>query len=322
MMRVVAVAGIKTVLVALCLTTTVQADMGSRPEVREFIAEMVGQHQFDEHELQALFAGLGSNDRIIKLISKPAEKKPWHQYRPIFINWSRISGGSSFMRNHAAILRRAEQQYGVPQSIITSIIGVETRYGGNTGSFGVVRALATLAFDYPPRAAFFRSELQHLLLLAREQGIAAADLKGSYAGAMGLPQFIASSYRNYAVDFDGDGNTDIWTNFVDAIGSVANYLQRNGWQRDAMVAQRLDIDAGLYQQLTLGQPKQKVAAADLAAHGISLPADVAAARIVKLDGADGDEYWLALPNFDCITTYNRSDLYAMAVFQLSREVAK
>ena len=292
------------------------------PRCVDFMEEMVSQHGFDEQQLQVMFSGISSDRRVIELISKPAEKKPWHKYRPIFVNFRRIIGGERFMKKHDAILRQAEEQYGVPVEIIVAIIGVETNYGGNTGSFNVVRALATLAFDYPPRSAFFRSDCRHLLLLAREQGIDATKLKGSYAGAMGLPQFISSSYRNYAVDFDGDGAVNIWDSFADAIGSVANYLQQNGWQAEqSVIASKVDIDSELH-HLLAADGSGSASAQMLAAHGIAVPASVASARVVGLEKRSGTEYWLAFPNFQSITTYNRSDLYAMAVFLLSTELAR
>ena len=309
--------------VSLLMLFPAAADMTGRPAVRDFIEEMTSQHGFDQRQLQAMFSGISSNSRVIELISKPAEKKPWHKYRPIFVNLARIRGGESFMKRHADALRRAEEQYGVPMEIIVSIIGVETNYGGNTGSFNVVRALATLAFDYPPRSEFFRGELRHLLLLAREQGIDPTGLEGSYAGAMGLPQFISSSYRSYAVDFDGDGAVNIWDSYADAIGSVANYLRENGWQREqSVIAREVDGGSELHHLLAADGGMSSVSAELLAAHGIATPGPVAAARVVSLENRRGTEYWLAFPNFQSITTYNRSDLYAMAVFLLSEEFAR
>ena len=184
------------------------------PEARAFIDEMAERHDFRREVLEQLFSSATPRESVIKAISRPAEAKPWYKYRPIFLTLERIEAGDRFWNNHREALQRAERLYGVPPEVIVAIIGVETRYGRNTGRFPVLDAVATLAFQYPKRAPFFRSELEHFLLLAREEGLDPAAVKGSYAGAMGWPQFIASSYRNYAVDFDGDGVRDLLSNPV------------------------------------------------------------------------------------------------------------
>jgi membrane-bound lytic murein transglycosylase B len=228
-----------------------------------------------------------------------------------------------FWNKHAAALARAEQEYGVPAQVIVSIIGVETFYGGNTGSWRVLDALSTLCFDYPPRAEFFCQQLREFLILAREQQVDPLILKGSYAGAMGLPQFMPSSFRAYAVDFDGDGHIDIWTNPVDAIGSVASYFKRHGWTTGEPVVSRAQVkgeqaDSGLTQGL---DPVKNVG--ELRALGWTsgdVLRDDIPVTAFRFDGAEGQEYWMGLPNFYVITRYNRSAMYAMAVHQLSGEL--
>lgn len=203
---------------------------------------MVTKHDFDKNVLSQTFAKVEVKDSILKAISRPAEKsKPWYDYRKIFITDKRINGGVKFWQQHAEALQAAEQKYGVPVEVIIAILGVETRYGGNVGGYRVVDALSTLAFRYPPRSPFFRSELEHFLLLTREEKMSLLDPVGSYAGAMGLGQFMPSSYREYAVDFDGDGKRDIWTNPVDAIGSIANYLKRHGWIAGESIVHQTEI---------------------------------------------------------------------------------
>ena len=237
------------------------------PKVAEFIAEMTRDHGFASEQLTALFDQVERKQAILDAISRPAEKvKPWKDYRPIFITEARISKGVDFWNKHAEALARAEQEYGVPAEVIVSIIGVETFYGGNTGSWRVLDALSTLCFDYPPRAEFFCQQLREFLILAREQQIDPLTVKGSYAGAMGLPQFMPGSFRAYAVDFDGDGHIDIWTNPVDAIGSVASYFKRHGWVSGESVVSRAQVkgeqaDSGLTQGLdpvkTVGELDRK-----------------------------------------------------------------
>lgn len=316
-------------LCALYMSGANAVDVDYRPELRGFIDEMVKQHGFDRAELTRLFTQTEVKPAIIEAIRSPAEKKSWRDYRPIFVNPARIRGGVEFWNTHAQVIARAESVYGVAPEIIVAIIGVETRYGKNTGSYRVLDALTTLAFDYPERSAFFRSELEHYLLLAREEHLDPTVPKGSYAGAMGVPQFISSSYRRYAVDFDNDGRRDLWSDIDDVIGSVANYLSVFGWQPGAPVAGRarvsgekfnLLIDEGLKPELSLDQ---------LQHHGVSLdeaePPPVSRAggargALIALEGDDGTEYWVGMQNFYAITRYNNSALYAMAVYQLSQEI--
>ena len=314
-------------LLGLCAGLTAcgvpAGDFEHHPETQAFITAMVERHQFDRNQLEALFADARKRDDILKAIARPAESKPWYEYRPIFMTQSRIDGGVDFWRAHSAILKKAEQAYGVDAAMIVAIIGVETRYGANTGSYRVIDALSTLAFEYPPRAKFFRSELEQFLILAREEGLDLREAKGSYAGAMGYGQFIPSSYRNYAVDFDADGSRDLWVSLEDIIGSVANYFQRHGWKLGEPVASRVSGKASIPDSLVSSGLKPSKTVADFARAGISSNPklnDDQRVALLELEQRNGPEYWLTTDNFYTITRYNRSPLYAMAVFQLSEAI--
>lgn len=306
------------------LAPSAQADYRPHPEAQSFIDAMVSEQGFDRAELLELFAQAKRQESILEAIARPAEKtKSWSEYRPIFVVPLRISRGEEFWREHQETLARAERTYGVPAEIIVAIIGVETNYGRNMGSHRVLDALATLAFDYPPRAPFFRSELGHYLQLTREQQQDPLSIKGSYAGAMGYGQFMPSSYRNYAVDFDGDGRVNIWTNVEDAIGSVANYFKAHGWRSYEPVALRARAGDELAPELlNLIDPPQ-VTLGEWLGRGLEpilpLPENWPA-QAYRLDGDFGEEFWLGLHNFYVITRYNRSHMYALAVYQLSGEI--
>ena len=292
-------------------------------DVKDFIDDMVTQHQFDRAELTGLLKEARFRQDIIDLITRPAEAKPWHQYRRIFLTPARAKGGVAFWRDNRKDLRRAEQAYGVPPEIIVAIIGVETRYGANTGRHRVLDALSTLAFNYPPRSAFFRRELEQFLLMAREEGMTPSQPKGSYAGALGKAQFIPSSFRAYAVDFDGDGKRDLWESNADAIGSVANYFARHGWRTGGPVTVRAGAAGAGHQHFVKAGMKPSIRVKDLYAAGITTKARLdpaALTSLIKLETENGHEYWLGLHNFYVITRYNHSNLYAMAVYQLSREI--
>ena len=239
------------------------------PRAQELIRELVAEQGFDRAELEALFAGAVRKDKILEAIARPAEKtRPWYEYRNIFVTATRTEQGLEFYRLYAASLQRAEREYGVPAEIIVAIIGVETRYGRNKGSWRVLDALSTLAFDYPKRSAFFSRELKEFLLMAREQQLPAAELLGSYAGAMGYGQFIPSSYRAYAIDFDGDGIVDIIDNPVDAIGSVANYFSRHGWRTGEPVTVRARVGEGYRSEWMNDGLKPRHTVAELAENSI------------------------------------------------------
>jgi|SRR5690606_13392724 membrane-bound lytic murein transglycosylase B len=308
--------------VVLLIPLAAVANYASHPEAVTFIDEMVNEHGFTREEVTAWLEAAEKQQSILDAISRPAERtKTWKEYRPIFIVPLRITNGVKFWREHRAVLERAEQEYGVPAEMIVAIIGVETNYGRNTGNHKVINALTTLAFDYPPRAPFFRKELQHYFLLTREQQQDPLVFKGSYAGAMGYGQFMPSSYRSYAVDFDGDGFTDIWNNTTDAIGSVANYFKRHGWQKGAPVASRARFEGDPAGETFNDIQPPKLTVAEWKARGFTPVAplsDTTKASALQLEGQHGLEYWLATQNFYVITRYNRSHLYSMAVYQLSQ----
>lgn len=306
-----------------------------RPEARELIKQLEEQG-LDGARLRQLLGQAERKESILEAIARPAEKVlDWGEYRQIFVQPTRIRQGVAFYREHEALLARAEKEYGVSRFIILAILGVETRYGRHKGSYRVLDALATLGFDYPPRATFFRRQLQEFFLMEKEAGIDAASMTGSYAGAIGYPQFIPSSYRAYAVDFDGDGKTDLVNSLADAIGSVASYFKQHRWQTGLPVAARARVDGDDYQQYFQRQMKPTMTLAELAKKGASplscdngelpsaycfdLPGET---RVVplRLETTQGTEFWLGTENFYVITRYNHSPLYAMAVFQLSREL--
>jgi membrane-bound lytic murein transglycosylase B len=310
-------------LVAAALGGPALADYGQRAEVRQYVAELVAEHGFAAAELHELFAQAERKQGIIDAISRPAERVlKWHEYREIFLKEPRISQGVEFWNEYEPVLAEAERVYGVAPEYVVAILGVETRYGRITGSHRVLDALATLAFDYPPRAAFFRKELTQFLLLTREEGRSPLELTGSYAGAMGYGQFIPSSYRAYAVDFDGDGLRDIWNNPHDAVGSIANYFKRHGWRAGGNVAVPVQVRGNVDAGLAGDALELKHTVADLVRFGAvadGLPAGEAAA-LFRMDGAEGAEYWVGLNNFYVITRYNRSRMYALAVHQLSQAI--
>ncbi|MGE0811600.1 MAG: lytic murein transglycosylase B, partial [Immundisolibacter sp.] len=312
-------------LLALGLAApAVAVPLAEHPPLRALIDDLVDKEGFERAPLERLLAGATFHQSIIDAITRPAEKMPWHRYRPIFMTEQRIAGGVEFWRTHAELLARAEREHGVPASVITAIIGVETRYGAVTGRYKAVDALATLAVAGLSRSAFFGGELRHLLLLGREERLDLATLSGSYAGALGLPQFIPSSYRAYAVDFDADGRRDLLGSPADAIGSVANYLARHGWQPGEPISAAASVtppDASLAQ----GDLKPTLTLAELGQRGVGVPPGAAPAlkaKLIRLEAEQGDEYHLGFQNFYAITRYNHSALYAMAVTQLAAAIGE
>jgi membrane-bound lytic murein transglycosylase B len=307
----------------MVLTQAQASSYLSRPEVREFIAHMVSEHSFNKTALEQLFAEAEQQKSALEAIARPAEAKPWHEYREIFVTGQRIQGGVEFWGQHEDLLARAEQVYGVPPEIITAIIGVETYYGRQTGGFPVFDTLVTLGFDYPPRADFFKQELEHFLLLSREEKLDGPSVEGSYAGAMGMGQFISSSYRNYAVDFDGDGRRRLWDSTADAIGSVANYFSVHGWKPGAPVALPAKVQGKQYRALIERGMEPSIKAGRLPIQGVQVQGEIddqARVALFEYDAGDGMQYWVGLNNFYVITRYNRSSLYAMAVYQLSQAI--
>jgi len=291
--------------------------------VNRFVNEMAREHKFDTRQLQQLFREARIQQSILDAISRPAESKPWHEYRPIFLTADRSRGGVAFWNANQDILTRANRVYGVPAEILIAIIGVETRYGKNTGNYRVLDALTTLAFAYPPRSRFFRKELKEYLLMTREEGLPADGQLGSYAGAMGIPQFIPSSFRRYAVDFDHDGKRDLWTSTADAIGSVANYFKAHRWHPGEPVVSAVKVHGKRYEALIDGNLKPRHTPQQLMDNGVLLPRGLPAnlqGSLIRLEGSNGPEYWVGWHNFYVISRYNHSALYSMAVYQLSQDI--
>ncbi len=319
---------------ALTPLSAVAATYAGRADVRAFIDEMVSEHGYDRATLARAFAAARFQPRIVEAMERPLVAPPkWYEYAPPFLSPQRVAAGVAYWNANSAELARAEERFGVPPEIVVAIIGVETFYGRNTGKHRALDALSTLAFDYPRRAAFFRGELKQFLLLARDQHVDPTLPKGSFAGALGVPQFMPGSYREFAVDFDGDGRIDLWASPADIIGSVASYLARHDWQRGQPVllpaAIAEDSLPALQRRLDGGISERRSAEAwsgdGVAAAGA--PPDLAAEPVALLmleekddDGVEGASYWIACHNFYVLTRYNRSRLYATAVFELATAV--
>ena len=300
------------------------ADYSTTQAGERFIERMVKRHQFDRDELTKVLGDSRKRAKVLRLMGRQAEAMPWHKYRRLLLDEKRIQGGAAFWEAHAETLARAEERYGVAPEMIVAILGVESRYGTLTGSHPVLDALATLAFDYPRRAKFFRSELEHYLLMAREEKIDPRHPTGSFTGAMGWGQFMPSSFRAYAVDFDGDGRRDLWGSPADAIGSVAHYFKRHGWRNGEAVALPAEVNGKQHRKLLKEGMKPKRRLAELTRLGVEIdqaPTGNPKATLIRLKQPTGHDYWLGLRNFYVITRYNHSPLYAMAAWQLSREIA-
>ena len=294
-----------------------------RPEVEAFVEEVAPKIGYDAAQLRRLMLSVQPRPSIIRAMTTPGTARPWHEYRRRIVDHTRIENGVRFWLANMAVLERARRDFGVPEELIVATIGIETLYGRNVGTFRVLDALATLAFDYPPRAEFFRQELEEFLLLTREAGLDVTSMRGSYAGAIGIPQFLPSSYRKYAVDFDGDGRRDLVGSTADAIGSVANYYRTFGWMTGAPVIARASSgDAELGPLLAAGiKPHIKVS--ELRSRGLVVPEAVdgnAEATLFFVQEEAGPQLVLGLNNFYVITRYNRSTNYAMAVHELAREI--
>lgn len=312
-------------LISALLVMPVVADYDMHADAGAFVDRMVDEHGFDAADVRSLLAAAERQQSILDAIARPAEKtKPWYEYREIFLNDRREREGVEFLRAHRGTLARAQAETGVPAEIIVAILGVETYYGRVAGSYRVLDALSTLAFDYPRRSEFFTSELENFLLLTREQGLDPIGLKGSYAGAMGYGQFMPSSYRAYAVDFDEDGVADIWNNPEDAIGSVANYLARHGWRAGEPVVSPATLRGEPAPGIFDGKLKPRRSVRELADAGVvaAQPLDPGAlATAMRFEVRDGHEHWVGLHNLYVITRYNHSAMYAMSVYQLSQRLA-
>ena len=302
--------------------TAVDGDSARAELVREVAAD-TGKNPA---ALNALLDGAVVQQGILDAISRPAESKPWRQYRPIFLNPERIAEGVAFYRQHHALLQQLSQRYGVPPQLIVAIIGVETHYGANTGSYRVLDALVTLAFHYPPRAQYFRGELKTLLELPPDKLPGPiSDIYGSYAGAEGLAQFMPSSIRDFAVDADDDGHINLVASLPDAFASIANYFRAHGWQTGQPIIVQADPSAmaappPAYENAMPSKPLETFTAAGYAPTAKENPA--LPANLLTLDGADGPEYWLTFQNFYVITRYNKSPMYALAVTQLADAIAR
>lgn len=306
-------------LAAVLLTTPAWSQDSA--ELEAFAEQMAERHGFDPSRVMETLTDAERRQDILDAISRPAEAKPWYQYRPIFVTPSRIEGGIEFWNRHEELIDRASREYRVDPAIIVAIIGVETRYGEHSGGYRVLDALSTLAFHYPPRASFFRKELEEFFLLTRDESLSLGNLKGSYAGAMGFGQFIPSSYRAYAVDFNNDGKRDLWQP-ADAIGSVANYFREHGWRQGDKVAVRAEADSDA-QPIPDAALKPQWTVDELAQRGYRPTESVdeeLKATLITLEQPDRDEYWLGFHNFYVISRYNRSALYSMAVLQLSQAI--
>jgi membrane-bound lytic murein transglycosylase B len=314
----------KSVLLALLLSTQLaQAEIANTDSFNGFIHKMVSQHHFNEAQLRQLFKTVEIQQPILDAMSKPAEAKPWFQYRDIFMTETRIAGGVQFWQDNQAALTAVEQQYGVPAEIIIAIIGVETKYGANTGKYRVIDALSTLGFAYPKRSEFFLKELEQYLLLTRDEQIDPLSLNGSYAGAMGFPQFMPSSFRRYAVDFDGNQQRDIWHSKTDIIGSVAQYFAAHHWQKGHPIAVPMTAENNLYKAKITPNLKPDLRLAELESLNLKISVPLALSekiKILELKQEQSEELWAVLENFYVITRYNHSPLYAMAVYQLSQSI--
>lgn len=296
----------------------------ARPEVQSFIRELVERHAFEESELHTVFSRARREEAVLTAVqTQPvALARSWEDYRAIFVNQRLVRTGLAFWRQHRGQLERARRTYGVPEEIIIAILGVETFYGRNTGRWRVIDALATLAFDYPPRAPFFRGELENYLLFAREMELDVFAVKGSYAGAIGIPQFMPTSYLRYAVDFDGDGVSDLSGNAADAIGSVGNFLKRHGWRRGEPVQLGVRVNGDGHGAYADGDPLprhtlEELMQAGIEPRGAPLPAGTRAVLLELRSPERPAEYRLGLQNFYVLTRYNRSVFYAMAVSDLA-----
>lgn len=296
------------------------------PDVLNFIDSMVKEHHFSRKWLENIFSKTTYQPKVINLIEHPPEKHfTWGEYRAIFMKPKTIKAGVDFWyKNHAA-LSKAEKEYGVPALVIAGILGVETRFGQNTGGYKVIDALSTLVFGYPPREAFFKKELEKFLMFCHKDKIDPQKPMGSYAGAMGLTQFMPSSYLEYAVDFTKSGHADIWNNMSDAIGSIANYLKKHGWERGQKIAVPATTEGKNYHQFISESPLPSFTLNQVTAGGLKNTrwlSPTAKVRGLKLQGTKNTEYWLTTKNFYVITRYNRSDLYAMAVYTLGSAIQK
>lgn len=319
---------------ACAMTAPSFASYANHPETVK-VADELAQEGLDRDRILALLGGAQRQEKILELIARPAEKTlTWADYRRIFVQPDRVEQGLAFWQQHLQTLNEVQAAHGVPAEMILAILGVETRYGRHKGTYRVIDALTTLGFDYPPRATFFRSQLKELFRLEQKAGIDISEVTGSYAGAMGYPQFIPTSYIHYAIDQDQDGRIDLLGNPVDAMGSIANYFKVHGWQAGLPVAARARVKGDAWRKLIqpLGKPQTTLGAAKAAGAAsvtckessfcfTDLANDTPIA-LIELEGENGSEFWLTTNNFYVITRYNHSYLYAMAAYHLAQELAR
>ncbi len=311
-------------LLLISLSSYSDTTLTQRKDVQAFINNMVKQHHFDRKQLTDTLNQVELQPRIIESMEKPYEKKNWDVYRELFLTAQRLKGGLDFWVANQKNLEKAQKRYDVPPEIIVAILGVETLYGERQGDYRVLDALATLAFNYPKRAPFFTKELKEYLLLCREHKVSATYYKGSYAGAMGKPQFMPSSYRYYAVDFNNKGRRDLIADNADAIGSIANYFHKHGWKLNGGVAQPAKISGTKFKQVQMNPKVANYNYTQLLSSGIkpvtAAQNPPARAGVIELSTNEGNEYWLAYPNFFVITRYNSSPQYALVVYLLSQQL--
>ncbi len=319
---------IRRLSISICLIPALanaSENYNEREDVKQFIDEMYTEYGYDKDIINGWMKSVKQQKTALEAIARPAEGVlTWKKYRKIFLTDKRISKGVKFWEKNAETLTRAEKKYGVSAEFIVAIIGVETYYGKRAGNYPVLDALTTLGFDYPPRAKFFRKQLKHYMLMVREEKLDAQKLTGSYAGAMGMPQFIPSSFRSYAVDFDKDGVRDFWNGSADSIGSVANYFSKHGWKVGEPVISRASVDKSAI-KMASKKMKPHTSVGEYRHSGVKPERhfkDAEQATLLILEGEKGEEYWLGLNNFYVITRYNHSPLYAMAVYQLSQEISQ
>ncbi|ABM61786.1 lytic murein transglycosylase B [Halorhodospira halophila] len=319
---------LRSATVALLCGSALLATATASTEPERFADEVAERHDLDAGHLRTVLAAAEHDERVLERIASPAEGLPWHDYREIFLTEERLEAGLGYWAEHQDLLAEIHDEHRVPEPVILAILGVESYYGTRRGDHRVLDALTTLGFSDHPRAGFFRDELEAFLLLSAENEWDATEPTGSYAGALGKPQFIPSSYRAYAVDQDGDGRRDLLDNPADAAGSAAHYLARHGWEPDAPVARAVEAEGSAWRDALAATdrpvaPRQSVD--ELAGLGVEVPDELdgdTPAALIELEGEDGTELWLTLQNFYVLTRYNHSALYAMAVHQLAEALAR
>jgi len=336
-------------ILALLFTNYIFADYSKHPKAQDVINILVNEHGFDESYLVKTLQTAKKQEQILKSMSSPAEFTwTWDRYKKLFLEKQRISNGRKFIKENFDLFQQVENDFGVPKEIITSILGVETRYGKIQGSYRVLDSLATLGFDFPRRSKFFKSELIQFFLLARENNLDINSVQGSYAGAMGYGQFISSSYRAYAVDYDGDGYADLFNSVPDAVASIANYLQKHGWRRDGNIVREVEMNQvnKTYQhqsnvskfiplQFTEGLEEKYIIKNGDSLLSIAINNGLELKQLMTINNIKDknlirsgqtiilnkpkDLYFIGDDNFIAITKYNRSHFYAKAVYDLSLE---